>query len=80
MTVDQASALRASARFDVALDDEQREGWDFLMGVSPYFSLALPGEERGSLDVRVEEAGDGTLILSEAGDWDRSVSVTFDLD
>jgi hypothetical protein len=29
--------------------------------------------------VRVVEAGDGTLTLTEAPDWDGSANVTFDL-
>lgn len=79
VTVDAAGAWQASGRHSIALDTTQREGWDFLMAMDPHFSLAFPGEDRGSLMVRVDEAKDGALILTEAQDWDGSVSITFDL-
>lgn len=47
--------------------------------MSPCFSLGFPGEKRGTIDVRVEEAEDGTLVISDAGDWDRSIGLSFDL-
>ena len=79
VTIDQTGVWRASARFAVELDGEGREGWDFLMELDPHFSLAFPGEDRGSLLVRVEEARDGTLNLTEPRNWDGSGSVSFDL-
>ena len=79
VTIDQSGVWRASARSPVALEGADREGWDFLMEMDPVFSLAFPGEERGTLLVRVEEVEDGTLILTEPEDWDGSVSLKFDL-
>ena len=65
ITVDAAGTWRATGRHTTAFDTTQREGWDFLMQMDPYFSIAFPGEERGSLMVRVDEAQDGTLTLTD---------------
>ncbi|MFE6065388.1 hypothetical protein [Streptomyces sp. NPDC056525] len=79
VAVDAVGQWRATGRHSNALDTIQREGWDFLMEMDPHFSIALPGEDRGGIMVRVVEAGDGTLTLTEASDWDGSENVTFDL-
>ncbi|MFF4557695.1 hypothetical protein [Streptomyces sp. NPDC001422] len=79
VAVDAVGQWRATGRHANVLDAIQREGWDFLMEMDPHFSLAFPGEDRGGIMVRVVEAGDGTLTLTEAPDWDGSVNVTFDL-
>ncbi|MFD6826625.1 hypothetical protein ACFWC5_40795 [Streptomyces sp. NPDC060085] len=78
-TVDAVGKWQATGCHASALDTTQREGWDFLMEMDPHFSIAFPGEDRGGITVRVVEAKDGTLTLTEAPDWDGSVSVTFDL-
>ncbi|MER5642532.1 hypothetical protein ABT095_37050 [Kitasatospora sp. NPDC002227] len=70
---------RATGRHANTLDRKQREGWNFLMEMDPHFSISFPGEDRGGIMVRVGEAEDGTLTLTEAPDWDGSVNVTFDL-
>jgi len=69
----------ATGRHATALDSSQLDGWDFLVAMDPHFALAFPGEDRGGLVVRVDQAKDGTLALTEASGWDGSVSVTFDL-
>ncbi|MFJ5926000.1 hypothetical protein ACIQF6_25660 [Kitasatospora sp. NPDC092948] len=81
MTVDAAGTRRASGRHSSTLGTDRRAGWDFLMGTDPHFSLALPnfsltspGEDRGCLMVRVDEAADGTLALREAPDRDGSTA------
>ncbi|MFF0295972.1 hypothetical protein ACFYST_20965 [Kitasatospora sp. NPDC004614] len=79
VVVDEAGAWHASGEHSLALDADAREGWYFLMGMDPHFSLAFPGEDRGSLMVRVDEMEDGGLVLREAPDWDGSVSVPFGL-
>ncbi|MFE3203435.1 hypothetical protein [Embleya sp. NPDC059237] len=79
ITVDAANAWHASGRHSIALDTTGREGWDFLMEMDPLFSLAFPGEDRGHLLVQVDEAKDGTLILTETQGRDGSVNTTFDL-
>ncbi|MFE4304983.1 hypothetical protein ACFRR6_02810 [Streptomyces sp. NPDC056891] len=79
VAVDAVGQWRATGRHSNALDTTQREGWDFLMEMDPHFSIALPGEDRGGVMVRVVEAGDGTLTLTEASDCDGSENVTFDL-
>ncbi|MFF7929282.1 hypothetical protein ACFZDP_51120 [Streptomyces mirabilis] len=79
VAVDAVGQWRATGRHANALDTTQREGWDFLMEMDPHFSIAFPGEDRGEIMVRVVEAGDGTLTLTEAPDWDGSANVTFDL-
>lgn len=79
VTVDAAGEWWATGRHAHALDTTQREGWDFLMEMDPYFSVAFPGEDRGGIMVRVVEAEDGALTLMQAPDWNGSASVTFDL-
>lgn len=79
VTVDAEGKLQATGRHANALDTTQREGWDFLMEMDPHFSVAFPSEDRGGIMVRVVEAENGTLSLTEAPDWDGSVNVTFDL-
>ncbi|MEU3795605.1 hypothetical protein AB0F07_38435, partial [Streptomyces fructofermentans] len=37
-------------------------------GMDPHFSITFPGEDRGGIMVRVVEADDGTLSLTEAQD------------
>ncbi|MGW7096006.1 hypothetical protein [Streptomyces sp. NPDC054874] len=78
-TVDAVGKWRATERHATALEAPQREGWDFLVEMDPHFSIAFPGEDRGGITVRVVEAEDGTLTLTEAPDWDGSVSITFEL-
>jgi hypothetical protein len=77
VTVDDAGTWRSFGRHTTEFDKARREGWDFLMGMDPYFSLAFSGEDRGTLMVRVDEAEGGLLTLSEAPDWTGSVSVDF---
>ncbi|MGW6210471.1 hypothetical protein [Streptomyces sp. NPDC055109] len=79
VAVDTVGQWRATGRHANALDASQRESWDFLIEMDPHFSIAFHGEDRGGIMVRVIEAGDGTLTLTEAPDWDGSVNVTFDL-
>ncbi|MCX4632534.1 hypothetical protein [Streptomyces sp. NBC_01443] len=79
VTVDAVGTWRATGRHADALDTTQREGWHFLMEMDPYFSMVFPGEDNGGILVRVFEAEDGTLTLTEAPDGDGSVSITFDL-
>lgn len=79
VTVDAVGKWRATGRHANALDTTRREGWDFLMEMGPHFSIAFPDEDRGGIMVRVVETEDGTLMLTEAPDWDGSVNVTFDL-
>ncbi|MFC9595311.1 hypothetical protein ACFTUC_36635 [Streptomyces sp. NPDC056944] len=78
-TVDVVGQWQATGRHANALDTIQRDGWAFLMEMDPHFSIAFPGEDRGGIMVLVVEAGDGTLRLTEASDWDGSGNVTFDL-
>jgi hypothetical protein len=59
VTVDAAGTWQASGQHSVALDTTQREGWDFLMGMDPHFSLALPGEDRGGSPTKGLGSSDG---------------------
>ncbi|MFF4429760.1 hypothetical protein ACFYZ4_11410 [Streptomyces sp. NPDC001513] len=79
VAADAVGTWRATGRHGSALDMTQREGWDFLMEMDPHFSIVFPDEDNGGILVRVFEAGDGTLTLTEAPDWDGSGSITFDL-
>lgn len=54
----------ARAELNPQLTGVDREGWLFLMQLSPYFTLVLPGDETGRIDVLVEEAVDGRLTLT----------------
>ncbi|MFJ8043616.1 hypothetical protein ACIRBX_24260 [Kitasatospora sp. NPDC096147] len=80
VTVDAAGTWRASATHRPALDPARREGWDFLLELDPHFTVAFPGEEVGAIVVRVAQAADGTLTLTDAPEWDGTGSVTFDID
>ena len=79
VTVDAVGKWRATARHANALDATRREGWDLLMEMDPHFSVAFPGEDRGAIMVRVVEAEDGALALTESPDRDGSVHAAFDL-
>ncbi|MFB7382419.1 hypothetical protein ACFC6U_33900 [Kitasatospora purpeofusca] len=76
VSVDAVGQWRATGRHANALDTTQREGWDFLMEIDPHFSIALPGEDRGGIAVRVVEAEDGTLTLTEVVEQDQHASWT----
>ncbi|MFI7359046.1 hypothetical protein ACIBTP_34600 [Streptomyces avidinii] len=79
VTVDAVGELQATGPHANVLDTTQREGWDFLMEMDPHFSIAFPGEDRGGIMVRVVEAENGTLSLTEAPDGDGSANGTFGL-
>jgi hypothetical protein len=66
-----ASMWQATGRHAHVLDTAQREGWDFLMEMDPYFSVVFPGEDNNGIFVRVLEAEDGALTLMEVpkGGW-----------
>ncbi|WP_030722234.1 hypothetical protein [Streptomyces sp. NRRL F-2580] len=78
VTVDAVGTWRATGRHASAPDTTQREGWDFLMEMDPHFSIVFPGQDNGEILVRVFEAEDGTLTLTEAPDGDGSVNIPFD--
>lgn len=64
----QSTAWQASATLAPALRDQEREGWSFLLELSPYATLVLPGPSGGEIEVHVEEAGDGHLVLTTPAD------------
>jgi hypothetical protein len=59
-----ASGWHASAVFASPLSEEDREGWGFLMELSPYFTLRFEGDDQAAIDVRVDESEDGALTVS----------------
>lgn len=66
VTVDD-EGWRASATFAMPLVGEDREAWEFLMRLDPYFTLRLPEDEQATIEVRVEESEPGErLALSAA--------------
>lgn len=66
VTVDDGG-WRASATFATPLEGEEREAWEFLMRLGPYFTLRLREDERATIEVRVEEFERGErLALSTA--------------
>lgn len=65
VTVD-ARGWHASAAFASRLDDDEQEGWSFLMDLSPYFTLRLLEDEGSTIDVGVVEEPDGRLTLIAA--------------
>ncbi|GAA1850282.1 hypothetical protein [Actinomadura bangladeshensis] len=60
------SGWRVSATFTSPLTGEEREGWRFLLALSPYWTLRFHDDEDASIDVRVEEPTEGELTLSAA--------------
>ncbi|MFE7097340.1 hypothetical protein [Streptomyces erythrochromogenes] len=78
VTVDADGTWWATARHASALDTARREGWDFLMAMDPSFSVVFPGKDKGGNVVRVFEAEDGTLTLTEAPDGHGSPGITLD--
>ncbi|MFC8795025.1 hypothetical protein [Streptomyces cinereoruber] len=64
-TTGTAGAWQATGRHTPVLDSTQREGWDFLMEMDPYFSVVFPGKDSSGIFVRVLEAEDATLTLIE---------------
>lgn len=40
------------------------QAWSWLLELSPYVELVLPGSERAHIEVVVEEADDGRLTLT----------------
>ncbi|MFF0556506.1 hypothetical protein [Streptomyces sp. NPDC004266] len=70
-TVNTTGMWQATGRHTHVLDTAQREGWDFLMEMDPYFSVVFPGEDNSGIFVRVLEAEDGALTLMEVpkGGW-----------
>lgn len=61
-----ADGWHASTVFAAPLDDDDREGWSFLMDLSPYFTLRLLEDEGSTIDVKVDNEPDGRLALSAA--------------
>ncbi|MFJ6252465.1 MULTISPECIES: hypothetical protein [unclassified Streptomyces] len=70
-TAGMAGTWQATGRHAPVLDGTQREGWDFLMEMDPYFSLVFPGKDDNGTFVRVLEAKDAALTLVEVpkGGW-----------
>ena len=65
VTVD-AGGWHASAAFASRLDDDEQEGWSFLMDLGLYFTLRLLEDEGATIDVGVVEEPDGRLTLTAA--------------
>ena len=65
VTVD-AGGWHASAAFAPRLDHDEQEGWSFLTGLDPYFTLRLLEDEGATIDVGVVEEPDGRLTLTAA--------------
>jgi len=61
-----AAGWHASATFASQHDEEVQEGWSFLMGLDPYFTLRLLEDEGSTIDVEVIEEPDGRLTLTAA--------------
>lgn len=64
----QGTSWEASAVPAPALDDQEWEGWSFLLELSPYATLVLPGAREGGIEVHVEEAGADRLVLTTPAD------------
>lgn len=60
------SGWRVSATLAPPLTGDEREGWMFLVALSPYFTLRFDDDEDATIDVRVEEPTEGELTLSAA--------------
>lgn len=55
---------RAGAAYRELPKATDREAWSWLLELSPYVELVLPGPDRAHIEVRVEEAADGHVTLS----------------
>lgn len=66
MVLHDDSGWHASAVFVSPLSEADRECWDFLMKLSPYFTLRFKGDDQAAIDVRVDESEDGALAMSAA--------------
>jgi hypothetical protein len=55
---------RATADLEPPLTTDEREGWSFLLELSPYFTLVFLDEPGAQLDVHVEEVDRGQLVLT----------------
>lgn len=64
LVVSDSAGWRSTAAFASPLTGEDREGWEFLMMLSPYFTLRFESEEDARIDVRVDELEEGELVLS----------------
>ena len=60
----QDATWRAAAGPAPPLQGEERAGWSLLLEFSPYATLVLPGAANGRIEVHVEQADDGHLVLS----------------
>lgn len=60
------SGWHVSATFVTPLTSEEREGWTFLIALSPYYTLRFDDDEDATIDVRVSEPSEGDLLLSAA--------------
>ena len=65
VTVD-GEGWRASAAFVTPLEGEEREAWEFLMQLGPYFTLRLREDEQATIKVRVVELERGELLALTA--------------
>jgi hypothetical protein len=61
-----AAGWQVSAAFASQLDEDEQEGWSFLMDLDPYFTLRLLEDEGATIDVGVVEGADGRLTLTAA--------------
>ncbi|MFC7931801.1 hypothetical protein [Streptomyces cinereoruber] len=70
-TAGTAGAWQATGRHASVLGGTQREGWDFLMEMDPYFFVVFPSKDGRGIFVRVLEAEDAALTLIEVpeGGW-----------
>lgn len=66
LVVSDDSGWHASAAFASPMTTEGREGWEFLMALSPYFTLRFEDDEDATIDVRVDEPSEGELTLTAA--------------
>ena len=60
------SGWHVSATLAPPLTAEEREGWMFLVALSPYFTLRFADDKDATIDVLVEEPCEGELTLSAA--------------
>lgn len=60
------AGCRVSATFASPPTAEEREGWTFLLALSPYWTLRFDADEDTAIDVHVEEPTEGELTLSAA--------------
>lgn len=62
----EGSGWQATATYADSPTDTDREAWTWLLELSPYVKLVMPGTESTHIEALATEGGDGRLTLAAA--------------